>query len=50
MPTAAGTVAGGAGAMVLGTLLVAGAFVYDMGAIKVSVQGKKPGGDRKSVV
>jgi len=45
MPTAAGTVAGGAGAMVLGTLLVAGAFVYDMGAIKVSVQGKKPGGE-----
>jgi len=45
MPTGPATVAGGAGAMVLGTLLVAGAFVYDMGAIKVSVQGKKPGGE-----
>jgi len=45
MPAGPGTVAGGAGAMVLGTLLVAGAFVYDMGAIKVSVQGKNPGGE-----
>lgn len=45
MPSGAGVVAGGAGAMVLGTLLVAGAFVYDMGAVQVSVQGKKPGGE-----
>jgi hypothetical protein len=50
MPTAVGTVAGGAGAMVLGTLLVAGAFVYDLGAIKVSVQGKKPGGENIQLV
>jgi hypothetical protein len=44
MPTAAGAVAGGAGAVVLGTLLVTAAFVYDMGAIKVSVQEKGPDG------
>jgi hypothetical protein len=50
MPTAAGTVAGGAGAVVLGTLLVAGAFVYDMGAIKVSVQEKRPGGENIRLV
>jgi len=50
MPTAAGTVAGGAGAMVLGTLLVAGAFVYDLGTVKVSVQGKKPGGENIRLV
>lgn len=45
MPSGAGAVAGGAGAMVLGTLLVAGAFVYDMGAVRVSVRGKSPGGE-----
>jgi len=45
MPSGAGAVAGGAGAMVLGTLLVAGAFVYDMGAVRVSVREKNPGGE-----
>lgn len=45
MPSGAGAVAGGAGAMVLGTLLVAGAFVYDMGAVRVSVREKSPGGE-----
>jgi len=36
--------------MVLGTLLVAGAFVYDMGAIRVSVQGKQPGGENVHLI
>ena len=50
MPSGAGAVAGGAGAMVLGTLLVAGAFVYDMGAVRVSVREKSPGGENIRLV
>jgi hypothetical protein len=45
MPTGVGTAGGAAGMLLLGTLVLGGAAVYDMGAVRVSVQEKKPGGD-----
>jgi len=45
MPTGPAAVAGGAGTLALAAVMVGGAFVYDMGAVRVSVQSKKPGGE-----
>lgn len=45
MPVATGTVAGGAGTLFLAAALAGGAFIYDMGAISIHVQEKKPGGE-----
>ena len=45
MPAAASTIAAGAGTVVLAAAIVGGAFVYDMGAVYVSVKGKKPGSE-----
>ena len=38
-------VAGGAGTLALAAVVMGGAFVYDMGAVHVSVQSKKPDGE-----
>lgn len=45
MPTGPVMVAGGAGTLALAAVVVGGAFVYDMGAVRVSVQSKHPGGE-----
>jgi len=45
MPVGAGTVAGGAGTLFLAAAIAGGAFVYDMGAVSIHVQGKKSGGE-----
>ncbi|MFB3922389.1 MAG: hypothetical protein ACE145_11745 [Terriglobia bacterium] len=45
MPTGPAAVAGGAGTLALAAVVVGGAFVYDMGAVRVSVQSKKPDGE-----
>ena len=45
MPVGVGTVAGGAGTLFLAAALAGGAFIYDMGAISIHVQEKKPGGE-----
>ena len=45
MPTGPVMVAGGAGTLALAAVVVGGAFVYDMGVVRVSVQSKKPDGE-----
>jgi hypothetical protein len=45
MPAGAATVAGGAGTLFLAAAVMGGAFIYDMGAVSIRVQGKKPGGE-----
>ena len=45
MPTGPVVVAGGAGTLALAAVMVGGAFVYDMGAVRISVQSKKPDGE-----
>ena len=50
MPVGAGTFAGGAGTLLLAAAIAGGAFVYDMGAVYVSVKGKKPGGENVRLI
>jgi hypothetical protein len=50
MPAGAGTVAGGASALLLGAALAGGAIIYDMGGIWISVRAKQPGGDNIRLV
>jgi hypothetical protein len=50
MPVAASTIEAGAGTVVLAAAVAGGAFVYDMGAVSVSVKSKKPGGDNVRLI
>ncbi len=50
MPIAASTVVAGAGTVALAAAIAGGAFVYDMGAVSVSVKAKKPGGDNVRLI
>jgi hypothetical protein len=50
MPTGPGMVAGGAGTLALAAAVVGSAFVYEMGAVRISVQSKKPGGEHIRLV
>ncbi len=45
MAVGAGTIAAGAGTVCLAAAIAGGAFVYDLGAVYVSVKEKKPGGE-----
>jgi len=50
VPAGTGAVAGGAGTLLLAAAIVGGAYVYDMGAVRVSVKSKSPGGENIRLV
>lgn len=45
MPVGTSTIAAGAGTVFLAATIAGGVFVYEMGAVHVSVKSKKPGGE-----